>query len=120
MSNLSVWLTPIWLIAVGTSIGGLILLVSWAISFVVNRRLANALQRAVRESILLPVTYALIALAALALVAIPVMPVDRLISSLKRLPNVGPIAFEETIPPGTEDFELAVSFRADELQRYEN
>ena len=119
MSNLSVWLTPLWLIAVGTSIGGLFLLLFWALCFLVNRRLARAIQQTVKESVLLPISYALLALAALGLVAIPVTPVDRLISSLLRLPNVGPIPFEETIPAGSEDYEVEVSFRVDELQKYE-
>ncbi|MCG8451308.1 MAG: ABC transporter permease [Pirellulales bacterium] len=118
MSNLAVWLTPIWLLAVGTSLGALVVFAFWALCWLLNRRWATAMQRTVSESVLLPITYALLAMAALALISLPVMPVDRLVSSLKRLPHVGPIQFEETVKAGQKDYELKVAFRVDELQSY--
>ena len=118
MSNLAIWLTPIWLLAVGTTLGALVLLAVWAVSWAVNRRWARSLRSTVAESVLLPITYALLALAALALVALPVMPVNRLLSSLQRLPHVGPVTFSEMVEADKEDFELTVPFRVDELLSY--
>ena len=118
MTNLTIWLTPIWLLAVGATVGAALLLVIWAGCWAVNRRWGRALQATVTEGVLLPISYALLALVALALVALPVMPVDRLLSSLQRLPHVGPLTFSETVEAGREDFELKVPFRADELLSY--
>ena len=118
MSNLSVWLTLLWLLALGATIGALILLVAWAVVWAVNRPLGRAILLAVRESILLPICYVLVALSVLAVVASPLMPVDRMWSSVIRLPYVGPVSFEATVPPETADFEVPLSVRVDELQSY--
>ena len=118
MSNLAFWLTPLWVLDVGTTIGALLLIVIWVLCWAVNRHLAKSMLRTVSESVLLPITYVLLALAALALVAIPVMPVDRLVSSLQRLPHVGKVSFTETVEAGREDVEVKVPFRVDELLGY--
>ena len=52
------------------------------------------------------------------LLGAPTMPTKLLVDSLQRLPAVGPQQMTVTIPAGKEDFEVAVEFRADELQRY--
>ena len=118
MSNLTVWLTPIWLLAVGTTFGALVLLVLGIFSQLANPRMGRALRSTVAEGVLLPISYALLALAALALIAIPIMPVDRMLSSLQRLPYVGPIPVEQPIDAGAIDFPLQVSFNVDELREY--
>lgn len=118
MSNLAIWLTPIWLLAVGATLGSLILLAAWAICWVVNRRLAAAIKDTVTEGILLPISYTLVALAALVLIATPTMPLERMISSLKRVSAVGTSDFEVTVDPQTRDYEVPLNFRVDELQSY--
>jgi len=119
MTNLSVWLTPVWLLAVGATIGTLLLIVLWGICAVANRRLARAIWVRVSEGILLPISYTLLALAVAAVVAAPMMPLDRMVSSLKRMPHVGPVAFEVSVPANTSDFEVpGIDFHIDELLRY--
>ena len=118
MSNLTVWLTPIWLLAVGATIGTIILAVLWGLCLLLNRRLARSIRETVGEGILLPITYTLIALAALVLIGWPTMPYERMISSLQRLPNVGTQKFEVTVEPQTDDAPVDLSFRVDELQNY--
>lgn len=118
MTNLSIWLTPIWLLAVGTTLGALLLVVVWALCWLFNRRLARSIQDTVSEGILLPISYTLIAMAALVLIASPTMPFGRMVSSLQRLPYVGPQPFEVTVDPQTSDAEVQLSFRVDELQSY--
>ncbi|MCH2114315.1 MAG: ABC transporter permease [Pirellulales bacterium] len=117
MSNLTVWLTPIWLLAVGTTLGALVLLVGWAGCWLIHPRTGRSIGSTVKQGVLLPISYTLLALAVLALVSIQVMPVGRLVSSLQRLPHVGSVSFEQTVEPGTEA-SVSVAFRPDELQSY--
>jgi len=118
MTNLTIWLTPIWLLAVGVTMGAVVLVAAWLLCLGVNRRLASTIRETIAEGILLQISYTVIASVVLAVVAAPIMPVDRLITSLKRLPHVGTIEKEVTVPASTPDHLLEISFRADELQSY--
>jgi len=118
MANLTIWLTPIWLLAVGATLGALVLVIVWGLCWLFNRRLARSIQETVGEGILLPMSYTLVALAALAVVASPTMPFERMFSSLQRLPHVGSQNFEVTVDPRTSDKEVQLAFRVDELQSY--
>lgn len=118
MSNLSIWLKPIWLLSLGTTAGLLVLVVLWGLLFLINRRAATAVGNSVREGILLPITYTLAALGILALLASPTMNPSELINSLKRLTNVGRVEVTATIPANTPDYPLEISFRPEELQSY--
>ena len=118
MSNLSIWLTPIWLLAVGATLGFLVLLAIWGLCWLFNRPSARAIQDTVSEGILLPITYTLIALAALVAIAGPTMPFARMVSSLQRMSQVGPQTFEVTVKPQTADQAVPLSFRVDELQSF--
>ncbi len=118
MSHLSVWLAPLWLLGLGTTIGALVLLVAWGVVWAIRRRLGRAILATVQESILLPISYALIALAVFVVVASPLMPLERMWTSLKRLPSVGVLSFEVTVPPERDDFEVPLSVRVDELRSY--
>jgi ABC-type transport system involved in multi-copper enzyme maturation permease subunit len=118
MANLSVWLTPLWLLGLGATIGSLVLLIVWGLVWAGRSQWGRAILATIQESILLPVSYALIALAVFVVTASPLMPLERMWTSLTRLPNVGPLAFEVTVPPETTDFEVPLSVRVDELQNY--
>ena len=118
MSNLSIWLTPIWLLAVGATLGFLVLLAVWGLCWLFKRSWARAIQNTVGEGILLPITYTLIALAALVAIAGPTMPFARMVSSLQRMSQVGPQTFEVTVKPQTADQAVPLSFRVDELQGF--
>ncbi len=118
MSKLTIWLTPIWILAVGVTIGALLLLLAWGVTWLVNRRAALSIAEAVGEGILRPISYVVISMAALALLASPSMPVDRIMASLKRLPDVAPIAEKLVVEPGKSDVEVPASFRASELQSF--
>ena len=41
MSKLAIWLTPLWVLAVGIVIGAVALLAAWGICYLVNRRAAE-------------------------------------------------------------------------------
>jgi len=118
MSNLTIWLTPIWLLSVGATVAALILLAVWCLCWLFNRRLARAMQETISEGILLPISYTLIVLAALVAIASPTMPFQQMVSSLQRLPHVGPQTFEQTVEAQTPDHAVEIPFRVDELQSY--
>jgi hypothetical protein len=118
MSKLTIWLTPIWILAVGVTIGAVVLLLIWGVAWLVNRRAARSIAEAVGEGILRPISYVVISMAALALLASPSMPVDRIMASLKRLPDVAPIVETVEVAPRKSDVEVPAAFRANELQSF--
>ena len=118
LGNLLLWLTPVWMLSVGVTIGVVILLALYGGLWIFSRDAAEAVLRIVREGILLPVSYLAIALVAFFLLGIPTMPASSVVASLKRLPAVGPMQWTKAIPAHAEDVEIPVDFRADEIQRY--
>jgi ABC-type transport system involved in multi-copper enzyme maturation permease subunit len=118
--NLSVWLTPLWMLSIGVTGGSAVLLVLYAVLWIVSRRAAAAVSRAVRESVLQPVSY--LALAFVVLCAlVPVAQIAKfwpVVESLRRLPYVTPIHQTVEIPAQTDDMEVPLSFSADDLHAY--
>jgi len=118
--NLSVWLTPLWMLSIGVTCGMAMLLVLYGVLWIVSRRAAAAVLRAVRESILLPVSYLAIAFVVLC-VLVPAAQIAQfgpVLESLRRLPYVTPIHEVVAVPAQTDDMELPLSFRADDLHSY--
>ncbi|HEX3598563.1 MAG TPA: ABC transporter permease [Lacipirellulaceae bacterium] len=118
MGNLTIWLTPLWIVSLGVTAAALILLVLWGALWIVSRRMAQAVMRLERESILQWVSYLVLILAGFSLLASPVMPVKQVVASLKRLPVVGLTNTTISIPAHTDDLEVPVNFESDELQSY--
>lgn len=119
MSNLPLWLTPIWLVAVGVTAGALALLVAWGLLWLVNRKAAAGVAEAVLDGPLLPIAYVVGVMAAVTLFTLPSVNYQPILASLGRLGSVGPIERTLTVPPRSEDFEVDAAFRAGELVRYE-
>jgi ABC-type transport system involved in multi-copper enzyme maturation permease subunit len=118
LGNLLIWLTPIWILSVGVTCGVAALAVLYGVLWLVSRRAAEAIPRIVRESVLLPILYVALAMVAFCLLGSTTMPTSQLIAALGRLPDVGPSSQLASIPARSEDVEIDVDFRADELQRY--
>ena len=118
MGNLTIWLTPVWVLSAGVTAGMAILLVAWGIVWLVSRPTAEAALRLVKESILLWISYIAIVLIGFFFLAMPVMPMKSILQSLERLPHVGTYTESVKIPPRTDDLEVPVNFESDELQRY--
>jgi len=116
--NLSIWLTPIWILSLGVTAGAAILLVLYGVLWMVSRPTAEAMWRLVKESVLQWISYLVGAFVVFAILASPVMPWQQVAHSLRRLPNVGPLEKVVEIPARTDDFELPISFETDELQSY--
>jgi ABC-type transport system involved in multi-copper enzyme maturation permease subunit len=116
--NLIMWLTPVWILAVGVTLGVAILLVLYGLLWLVARPAAESVARLVRESVLMPISYMAMVFVGFALLGAPTMPVKLLVDSLERLPAVGPQQVTVEIPAGKEDLATPIEFRADEVQRY--
>jgi ABC-type transport system involved in multi-copper enzyme maturation permease subunit len=112
------WLTPVWILSVGVTIGVAILLVLYGLVWLIARKAADSIARILRESVLLPISYMAAVFVGFCLLGAPAMPTKLLVDSLRRLPAVGPQERSITIPAGQEDLDVPIEFRADELQRY--
>lgn len=118
LGNLMLWLTPVWMLSVGVTMGVVVLLVLYGLLWIISRHGAEAVVRIVQESLLLPISYVVLAFVGFCILAAPTMPWKSVVSSLRRLPDVGQSQVAVSIPPHTEDLEVAVDFNADELTRY--
>jgi len=118
MGNLTIWLTPVWVLAAGITVGMAILVLACGLLWLVHRRSANSVVRLAQESILLWISYVATVFIAFFLLAMPVMPVKSIWHSLGRLPDVGTYETTIKVPARTDDMEVPVHFESDELQSY--
>lgn len=121
LGNLSIWLTPIWVLSVGVTLGAVVLAALFGILWLVSRPAAESALRVVQESILQWISYVVLALIAFFFLAIPLAQVKlpQVIHSLRRLPSVGEREITAQVAARTDDFEIPVDVQADELQEYE-
>ena len=118
MGNLTIWLTPVWVLAAGITAGMAVLAIAWGVLWLVSRKTAESVMRLVKESILLWISYVAIVFAVFFFLAMPIMPAKSIWHSLQRLPKVGTFETTVKIPPRTDDLEVPLNFESDELQRY--
>jgi ABC-type transport system involved in multi-copper enzyme maturation permease subunit len=118
MGNLTIWLTPIWILSLGVTAAAAVLLAVFGIVCLISRQTAEAAFRLVRESVLQWISYVVLVLVGFSLLAIPMMPARQVLSSLKRLPKVGTFTSEVKIPARTDDLEVPLNFESDELRSY--
>jgi ABC-type transport system involved in multi-copper enzyme maturation permease subunit len=118
--NLTWWLTPIWMLSVGVTLGAAVLLVLYGLLWIVSRSVAAEALRAVREGVLQHVSYMAIGCIVLFVLvpAAQIFSLGPVVDSLRRLPFVGPLHFSVDVPPRTTDQAVPVSFHADELQSF--
>jgi ABC-type transport system involved in multi-copper enzyme maturation permease subunit len=118
LGNLLLWLTPIWMLSVGITLGVVILVILYGGLAAISRPAAEAVPRLIRESVLGPLTYLVLAMVAFCILGSPTMPVKSVVASLRRLPDVGTRQVTAQIPAHAEDVEVPVDFRASELERF--
>ncbi len=125
--NLSIWLTPVWILAAGVTLGAVVLMLLYGIVWLISRPAAATTLRVVRESVLQWISYVVLAYAVFFVIALPMVWGVRIgernlpqliVSSLSRLPYVGPNSETVDVPARTDDFEVPFTFQADELQQY--
>lgn len=121
LANLELWLTPLWLVALGVTVAAVILLALYGVLWLVARPLATRVARSVQEGVLQPISYVVVAMVVLCVLAAPSAPTERILESFRRLPQVNPEGVTKTVevPPRTTDLEVPFAFRADELTRYQ-
>lgn len=119
LANLTLWLTPLWLLSLGVTIAAVILLVLWGVLWLVKRDAANLAVERVKEGVLAPISYVVLAFVTICLLAFPVASVDRVSESIQRLAQIGSASTTIELDPRAEDTPLSVTFRADELTGYE-
>ena len=117
------WLTPLWLMGIGTLVGLLALLICWAISFVIFRRMAKEIPGILSEGIMPAVLTCAIVMSIFGLVSsFAVKQPLEVLKSTVRLHTGGTRIFNETIPPSSGDERrrvVPVDFRGEELVRFE-
>src|SRR6476469_8538136 len=113
MGNLTIWLTPVWVLSAGVTLGMAILTIALGLLWLVSRRTGESVVRLVKESILLWISYVAIVFVAFFFLAMPVMPVKSIWHSLRRLPDVGTHQISVKVPPRTDDMEVPVDFESD-------
>jgi ABC-type transport system involved in multi-copper enzyme maturation permease subunit len=118
LANLELWLTPLWMLSLGVTLGVAILAALWGLFWLVNRDAAAQAATAIGESVLIWLVYLAAAMVLLAFVAGPTMPLQAVRESLVRLPSVGTTSLSIELPPQTEDQPLAVDFVAEEVTSY--
>ena len=118
MSNLTIWLTPLWLLAVGVAAGGVSVAILWGLLSVVRPSAGRSIGRMLGEGALLPITYLAAGLASLCDSSQLLDAVRETLTSLQRLPGVWPVETSVALPSGSSDVVLAVDFEADELTEY--
>ncbi len=119
LATITTWLTPIWLLAVGATLGLLVLLACYGLLWVVRRQAARSVPDVLQESVFVPVVYLLLSLAVFAVVAAFQMPWNQLWSSVLRIGAVGPSSTVVTVAAGADRQALALAFRSEELQSFE-
>ena len=98
MGNLTIWLTPVWILSLGVTAAALVLVAAYGILWLVSRPTAEAALRLVRESVLLWVSYLVMLLVGLCVLLAPTMPVKQVLHSMRRLPAVGEFSTKITVP----------------------
>ncbi|TWT90628.1 ABC-2 family transporter protein [Pseudobythopirellula maris] len=116
--NVDLWLTPIWLLSVGTTLGALVLAVLYGLLWLVNRKAASAAVTLVSEGVLMPIVYLIGLMAVLAVLLAPRMPLESVTDALGRLPAVGTTETSVTVPAREVDYALPVSFVSEEMLNY--
>lgn len=102
------WLTPIWLIGIGVAVGLAILLVLWALLFIVSRRTAREITAFLSEGVMpgLLSTAAIMAVCGL-LSTIAVKDPLKMINSAWLIPKSGESEYRLTLPEATDETNLS-------------
>ncbi len=119
LANLMLWITPLWMLSLGVTIGLMVLALLWGLLWLVNRNGAEQAWVSVSESVLMPILYLGAAMAAFTVMGAAQMPVKEVLESLKRLPSAGETTLTQTIEPRSADVSVPVTLIAEEVVSYE-
>ncbi|QDT68303.1 ABC-2 family transporter protein [Planctomycetes bacterium MalM25] len=118
LATLQLWLTPLWMLALGTTLGLAVLAVLFLLLRVANRPASETAWAAISESVLMPILWIAVGMAALVVFAWPQMPTEKVVESLRRLPAMGTATKTIELEPRSEDVEVAFPMVAEEVVSY--
>lgn len=116
LADLTTWLLPVWLLSMGATLGLLVLLAIYGVSWLAAPKVARAVPGILKEGVLQYLFYMLLLLAAFTVVTALNVPYQRMISSISRISAVGETTHQFTIPAGAVAHEIDLEFRATELK----
>ncbi len=116
LGQFTIWLTPIWLLAVGATLGLLVLSVGYGMVWLISRQRAESFRWTAAEGILQPVLFVGTLLAGFAVLAAYSMPMQQMWNSVTRVTAVGPGRADVTVPQEVSDHPIVAVFRAKELK----
>lgn len=120
---LNVWLTPLWLLGIGTLAGVLILLVLWCLLWVVSREGAQAAPTAITEGVLQPVAWIVLGFAAFGILgSFVIRDRSEIFASASRLMATGTETKTATLPAAhsgqqAQSVWVPFTFRGEEIKR---
>ena len=116
---LASWLTPIWLICVGSTLGLLVLVLAYGLLRLISPGRAAVVPVTIKEGLLLPLFYLTLLMAGIAVVGTMVVPYRALLGAVSRVGAVGAAERDFEIPKTTKSFAVPLFFRPSELQAFE-
>lgn len=120
LANLSLWVTPLWMVSIGVAIATVLLLAIYGATWLLARKTAEGIASSFNEGMLLPIAYVMGAFLLILALGAPTAPRAKIWDSFQRLPYVDSVTKTIEVPANTEDYEVTdFSFRADELTRYQ-
>lgn len=119
LGQVSVWLTPFWLISVGVTLGVVVLALLLGVTRLFSAQTANTALTTISEGVLRPISFVALGMALFALAASTMMPVGQAWTSFQRFTVVGETKIPVEVPKETRDYPVDVEFRSSELSRFE-
>lgn len=118
--NLQFWLTPLWMVSLGTTIALVLILIVYGLVWMLAPKTSQRMAATFSEGMLHPISYVLGAFVVILVLGTPTAPTSKVLDSFRRLPHVGPINKTIEVPADTEDFEVTgFKFRSEELTSYQ-
>lgn len=117
------WLTPVWILSAGTTLGLLFLLITWCLLYAVSRQSGHFVASSLSEGPLFPIFLLLILLAAVNVITLPFAESpQQIIGCLSRHFSVGTHSLSHQVPAADQTWQetpLDLSLRRNELRHLE-
>ncbi len=116
VADLTTWIIPVWILSIGATLGLLVLLALYGLSWLVLPRVARVVPSVLKEGVLQFVAYLLVFLAIFTVVVSFKVPYQRLVASISRVTAVGEQTLRYEIPGEAMFHPIPIEFRAAELK----
>ena len=99
LANLTLWVTPLWLLGLGIAAAAIVLAVLGGLLWLVRRPAAEAAWQLAQESVLAPIGYVLVAFLVILVVAWPIVPADQILESARQLQSGAELRYSALVEP---------------------